>query len=306
MTIIIYERKMTKMKEDVKLHPECIICLTNKYLGKEPVKLGLKERSEYYQAVLGIISQASLSMSAPEIVAEVSKLQKKMLGVEDDYTEIKKHFNSLMLSKESIIEEKTAQSGDALLTAIQYALLGNYIDFGTLESVDESKLFELLDDASGMSFDESEYENLKKDLSSAKELVYLTDNCGEIALDKLLIKQIKKDYPEIKVNAIVRGRAVLNDATLDDALQVGLDGVASVCGNGSDIAGTCLDRISSEAMDIINSADVVIAKGQGNFETMRYCNKNVYYLFLCKCKMFAERFDVPRFSPMLLNDLRMK
>ena len=85
-----------------------------------------------------------------------------------------------------------------------------------------------------------------------------------------------------------------------------MDKVVKISGNGSDIAGTCLDKVSKETREKIESADVVIAKGQGNFETMRHCGHNVYYLFMCKCKMFADRFNVPRFSGMFLNDKRMK
>ena len=163
----------------------------------------------------------------------------------------------------------------------------------------------MLKDASTIKFDSVEYNNLKSDLAKSKRLVFITDNCGEIALDKLFMSKIKKDYPKLDLQIIVRGSPVLNDATIDDALQIGLNKLAKVTTNGSNVAGTCIDKISDEAKTIIDSADVIIAKGQGNFETMRYCNYNVYYLFLCKCQLFADRHKVPRFTPMLLNDLRM-
>ena len=140
----------------------------------------------------------------------------------------------------------------------------------------------------------------------AEKLIFITDNCGEIVLDKLLIKTILKEYPQIKAEAIVRGEAVLNDATLKDAKQVGLTAVLPVFGNGTAIAGTCLSRIPQTVMKKIDSADIIIAKGQANFETLRYCGKNIYYIFMCKCQMFADRFGVPKLSGMLLNDLRMK
>ena len=291
---------------EIKLHPDCIVCLVNKYLSSVPVELSDKDKSLYFQEVLKHISNAPLSTTPPEIVAEITRLQKRLLGKDDDYTEIKKHFNTLILSLEDSVKEKINNSSDSLKCAVGCALVGNYIDFGAMDSVDENKLHELLDGAEDISIDKTEFENLKKDLSKAKRLVYLTDNCGEVALDKLLVSEIKKQYPNVAVDVIVRGIPVLNDATLDDALQVGIDKVANVMGNGSDIAGNCIDKISDEAREKIDNADVIIAKGQGNFETMRYCDRNVYYLFMCKCTMFAKRFDVPRFSPMLINDLRMK
>ena len=101
---------------------------------------------------------------------------------------------------------------------------------------------------------------------------------------------------------LVRGEQVLNDATLEDAVQVGLTEMADVRGNGSDIAGTCIEEMSEEARKIIYDSDVILAKGQGNFETMQMCGLNVYYIFMCKCEMFARKFQVPRFTGMLLSD----
>jgi uncharacterized protein with ATP-grasp and redox domains len=92
---------------------------------------------------------------------------------------------------------------------------------------------------------------------------------------------------------------------MEDAHQVGLDQTTKVIGNGSNVAGTCLDLISDEAKNLIESADFVISKGQGNFETLQECGLNIYYLFLCKCIMFANKFQVPRFTGMLLNDRNM-
>ena len=103
----------------------------------------------------------------------------------------------------------------------------------------------------------------------------------------------------------MRGLPVLNDATMEDAKQVKLSDIASVSDNGTAIAGTCLERISFEARQKIDEADLILAKGQGNFETLRYCKRNVYYAFMCKCKMFADKFGVPQYTGMFINDLRI-
>ena len=107
-------------------------------------------------------------------------------------------------------------------------------------------------------------------------------------------------YPAI--TQISGGKPVLNDATMEDAVQVGLDKAAQVIGNGTDVAGTCLEELSEQALDVINTADVMIAKGQGNFETLQKCGKNIYYIFMCKCDMFAKRFNVPKYTGVLIND----
>ena len=119
--------------------------------------------------------------------------------------------------------------------------------------------------------------------------------------DKLIIEVIQRLNPRAEITAIVRGEEAMNDATIEDAEQVGLTEVVKVIGNGSDILGTCLKYISEEARMVIEEADVVLAKGQGNFETLLGYDKNIYYIFLCKCEMIAEMFGVEKFSPMLVK-----
>lgn len=289
----------------IRLNSECIKCLLNKYLNKLPAETDEETKVDYFQKILEILSKADKCVSAPEIVAEISLLQKDIFGKCEDYTELKGYYNRLMDSMGTELEEKISSSADPLRLAVCYSMLGNYIDFGAMDSVDEDKLKTMLDGAYGIKFDEKEFADLKNDMANGKRLVFITDNCGEIALDKLLIKEIMKEYPTLDMKVIVRGHPVLNDATVEDALQIGLDKICGVISNGSDVAGTCLGKIASDALAAIEEADLVIAKGQGNFETMRYCGKNIYYLFLCKCQLFADRCNVPRFTPMLLNDLRM-
>ena len=123
-------------------------------------------------------------------------------------------------------------------------------------------------------------------------------------MDKLLVQTIRTLYPRLGITVLVRGGEVLNDATMEDAIQVGLDRVegVTVMGNGDRLAGTALDRICSDAHAAITDADLVIAKGQGNFETLQGCGLNVYYAFLCKCRFFADRFGVPVYTGMLVRE----
>ena len=219
-----------------------------------------------------------------------------------DYTETKRYFNNLMLEIEKDLADEIVKSEDQLKTAVQYVMTGNYIDFGAMDKVDENKLRELLSNARNIEVNDNEFQALQSDLMNAKYLVYLTDNCGEIVLDKLLISVIRELNPALDITAIVRGSDVLNDATLIDARQVALTDIVKVIGNGSNIAGTCLNKISPEALQAIDNADVIISKGQGNYETLNRCGRNIYYMFMCRCKMFADRFRVPKYSGILIND----
>lgn len=284
-----------------KLKPQCINCLLSKHLNSYHKLFTDAEKVTLMQGILKIIGNADVCDSAPVIVEKIN-CYKESLGLISDFSKTKSEFNAYLLSLEEDIQTKINNSSDSFKTALLYAIAGNYIDFGALDNVATKKLDEILLDAQNISVNENVFKNLRKEILSAEKIAYITDNCGEIVLDKLFVKQIINLNPTAEINVIVRGRDVLNDATLVDAEEVGLDKLVSVVGNGTAIAGTQLDRISKESKNIIDNADVIISKGQGNFETLCYCEKNIYYLFLCKCDMFAERFGVEKFTGMLLSE----
>ena len=167
-------------------------------------------------------------------------------------------------------------------------------------------ILQLLENENHEPLGQEEYANFQKDLSRAKSLVYLTDNCGEIVLDKLAIKILKEKYPQLDITVIVRGYPVVNDATMEDAEEIGLTDIVKVIGNGSNVGGTWFPGLSNEARTLLEQADVILAKGQGNFETMNDCGLNVYYLFLCKCDLFQRRFHAKELQGMFLNEHRLQ
>lgn len=288
--------------EKIRLNPECINCLLKKHLESCPESADTATRIEYMQSILKIIGNAPKYYSSPKLLNSINEVKSRMFGFKEDFSEIKKHFNAFMLEMEPQLAEKLKEAADPLRRALCYSMMGNYIDFGTRKSVDEAELKNLLWDTSDEMIDDKAYQELKSDLSKAKTLVYLTDNCGEIVTDKVFIRIIQKQYPNISVTAIVRGGDILNDATMEDAKQVGLTDIVTVIDNGNNIAGTWLEEVSDKAMEAINSADVIISKGQANFESLYQCGKNVYYAFMCKCKLFADRFNVPMLHGILVND----
>ncbi len=293
-----------KGKEEImtdRLRHECISCLM-KNLDKVPAEATDDKRLEYMQRVLRIFADADKSSSGPVMVRQIYDIQKEMFGMENDFTDIKKYFNNLILEKEKDIRNNINKATDPLKLAVQYAMIGNYIDFGAMNTVDEAKLNELIDNANADEVADEPYKELVSDISTAKKIVYLPDNCGEIVFDKVFISKIKEQYPDAQITVLVKGGAILNDATMEDAVQVGLDKIVTVMGNGNNIAGTCLEKLSKEAKVVIDDADVIISKGQANYETLRKCGMNVYYIFMCKCDMFAKGFNVPRYTGMLVRD----
>ena len=286
-----------------RLRPECLSCLAGLYLEKYPKNISDGEKVAYMQQVLRLMAEAPLTDSAPVIVKKISEIYEHMFGApQDEYGEVKWHFNEVMMNREHELEAKIEEAEDSLKRAIQYAMIGNYIDFGAMKNVDEEYLTTLLDKAGENPISDAVYGLLKKELEEGQKLVYLTDNCGEIVLDKLLIHRIQKQFPHLELTVIVRGGDVLNDATMVDAKQVGLTDMVKVIGNGNDIAGTWMEAVSEEARNAMDQADVILAKGQANYETLRECGRNIFYLFLCKCEMFAREFEVPQYTGMLVSE----
>ncbi len=286
----------------IRLHSECIRCLTGKYLSKIPDWLSEEQKVEYLQSILSVMGSANPEYAAPVAMKDIEGILYRKFGIRQDFSGIRRYFNALMLEREADFMRLTESAEDPLKRSVQLAMIGNYVDFGAIENVNAESLTALIEDSESQPVNESQLNALKKDLAGAKKLVYLTDNCGEIVFDKCLMKTIGRLYPALSVTAIVRGGDVSNDATMDDAEQVRLDEAAKVMHNGTAVAGTWLEGISQEALREIDSADVIISKGQANFETLRMCGRNVYYIFLCKCDMFARNFGVERLTGMLIND----
>lgn len=291
----------------MKLNPYCMCCAVNKQEEKIRKFPDMDKKTEYMKKVMSILSSAEEQDCSPSLSVEIKKLYSEFWNCPaEDYTEIKKEFNQLMLNAEASVEEKIRTSADPLETALLYARIGNYIDFAALENVSQETMLKLLENENQEPLSQTEYANFQKDLSTAKTLVYLTDNCGEIVLDKLAVKILKEKYPQLDITVIVRGYPVVNDATMEDAEEIGLTDIVKVTGNGSNIGGTWFPGLSNEARRLLEQADVILAKGQGNFETMNDCGLNIYYLFLCKCDLFQRRFHAKALQGMFLNERRIQ
>lgn len=280
----------------------CTQCLLKKHLTNYPDTATEEERLTYIRRLFSILTDIAPGESSPVVVNRILTLQKEMFDQFVDYTDIKKHFNQLMLEQEDWIYADISSAPDPIRRAVQYVMKGNYIDFGVLSDVNSEKLMELLSQAKDQTIDEQIFEELMQDLTSAKNMVLLTDNCGEIVLDKLLVRTIMSQFPDLQIHVIVRGGHALNDATMEDACQVGLPDLVEVIGNGTCLQGTYLPDISKEARDLLEQADVILSKGQGNFESLQYCGLNIYYLFLCKCDLFTKRFHTHLYNGILTND----
>lgn len=265
-----------------------------------------QKKSDYMLQVLDILHRYGKEESAPFMVEKINRLYESYWGKGEDFVQIKKQYNRLLMDKESEILQKIQSAEEPLKECIKYACAANFIDFSAVENVNEETFEKLLAAAKQEQISDKEYHFFISDLERGERLVYLTDNCGEIALDKLFIQCMQKYYPNLQITVILRGENVINDATMEDAREVGLTDLARCIGNGNGAPSTVLKRLSKEAREALNAADIVISKGQGNFEGLCGEGVNPYYLFLCKCELFVHRFGLKKYQSVFMKEERMQ
>ena len=265
--------------------------------------LGSAEKATAFtRALMDLILRTPADAPSPALGPGISDLLHDMYGIPlDRFREEKEQSNRFVLERLPAIRARAENTGDPILASLQFAVLGNYLDFSALQGqVDFGKLDEMLDSALEMELDENAYRAFRRDLETGKRLLYLTDNAGEIGFDRILAEEIQKAYPHLAITFCVRGDVIVNDATREDARAVGLP--FPVIDNGNRVGGTDLNQLSEDARQALEDADVVLAKGMGNAETMLGCGYNVYYAFLIKCPRFIQRFEKPMLTPMFLRE----
>ncbi|SFO13672.1 hypothetical protein SAMN05216351_103273 [Pseudobutyrivibrio sp. JW11] len=279
----------------MKLTPSCAKCMYDRQQLKTDDK-------EYLKEVKNILDNRDENACSAEMNFAFNEAYEKYIGPMPSFRDINKKYNDLVLSMEQGLEEKIEASDNPLATALVMARVGNYIDFGVMQDVDENTFFELFKDTDMRADEQATFESFCKQCSSAKTFLLLTDNCGEIVLDKLFLRQLKKQFPNLEITVMVRGGEAYNDATIEDAKYVGLTDEFTVITNGEKIAGTVYRRLQGLAKDAVDNADVILSKGQANYESFAGEGHNAFFTFLCKCDLFVSRFNVPRLTGMFVEE----
>ena len=280
----------------------CLICQLERNIATAK-KLGTEEQAvAFARDLMKMLADAPQGVPAPFFTPGVTALldQHYHVGM-DRYAQEKKDSNAFVLARLDQIREKVFSAADPVKAGLQFAILGNYIDFAALrDAVSFEKLDEMLASALVMELDEESYVNFCEELSRGTKLLYLTDNAGEIGFDRIFAEAIHEKYPQVEITFCVRGGYAANDATREDAAEVGIP--FPVIDNGNRIPGTYLEMLGEEAKAAMDGADVILSKGQGNLETLLGCGYNIYYAFLVKCPVFMERFARPKLTPMFLRE----
>ena len=289
----------------MKLNSKCMACQIRKQEAKIRHFNDEDRKKQYMEAIRQRFEHPKDDDCVPSISTELKKFYCSFWGVPmEDFTRINKEYDQLMLDLEAELRSTIRYSEDPLKAALIYARTGNYIDFAALPEVSKETALSLIKSENKDDLDEQEYRQFCQDMKKAENVVYITDNCGEIVLGKSAIQILKKIFPNIRITALVRGLPAGNDATMEDAEFCGLTDVVPVLGNGNDVGGTWLHGISTHARELLYNADVIIAKGQGNYETLHGCGLNIYYLFLCKCDWFQQLFHAKLLQGMFINEKR--
>lgn len=219
----------------------------------------------------------------------------------DIYAAVKEKSNTLSLAYVEKFQKKIDASDSPFETALQIAAAGNIIDFGAKNhaSVNLDKELQCLDKTP---FDRYDIEAFKNALNGASTLLYICDNSGEIVFDMLFIKELQREYPNLQIVAALRDKPIINDATLEDAKAVGLDRLVTVISSGSVYPGTILPETTKEFQKLFASADVMLSKGQGNFETLLpWSNKRLFFLLRIKCEYMAALSEVKQDNLVLMQ-----
>ena len=280
----------------------CLECFLRKNV-ETARKFGDAEKLTLFtKELMALLAALPADKSTPYIAPQVSDLFSNYYGVgEDRYKAEKEQSNAFAKTWFDQALAMAQQAADPVLAGLQMAILGNYLDFSALQGkVSFDKLEQMMQNALQTQLDEAVLAQLKNDLSKAKKLLYITDNAGEIGFDRVCARQLQTAYPDLEITFCVRGGAALNDATREDALEVGVE--FPVIDNGTRIPGTELELICEEAKKAMEAADVILSKGMANVETLYGCGYNIYYAFLVKCVRFEALFQKPLMTPMLVAE----
>jgi len=241
----------------------------------------LKKVMRYLQVI------SSFNNPPPELSKEVHAIVRNMLNCKDPYREVKKKSNEMANELYPRLEQIVEEAKDPFLMATKLAIIGNVIDFGAMNRFDVK---DMINKAITENIDDNAYSRFKESIEKAQTILYLADNAGEIFFDKLLIKKFAEMGKRIVY--AVKNNPIINDATIEDAKFAGIDKFAEVLpadeGQDKSAPGILLNYASSKFLNYFRNADVVIAKGQGNYESLSNSGREIFFLLVVKCPLVAR------------------
>ncbi len=276
----------------MKIRYQCFPCIVNQAI-KVAEQTGLENKEQLLRDVFGFLHDMDYQLTTPEVIGEIFEMIKRYTGNEDPYKETRDYYNRLFDDLIPEYREKINQADDPFYLAVLYAIIGNIIDFNPIHNTMLDDVMNQINLLANLKLEVDDSQDLKEKIIGSKSLLYLGDNCGEICMDKLLLEQIHKLNPDLQIWFGVRGKPVVNDSIEEDAYLVGIDQYAQILSNGDRSLGTVLNRVSKEFMEVYKQADIIIAKGQANYECLSEERKKIFFLLMTKCNLIANDIGVP-------------
>ncbi len=279
------------------IEPVCLPCFLKQVV--QAARFSGVERKKTFSLLkesLSLLKESSWKRTPPEVSTELHRFVREYLGIEDPYFEPKKRSSELALSLYERLKSYVGKSSEPLYVAARLALAGNVIDltfgedFDIFESVEESLKEELSID---------DFSLFQKRLAQVNYIVFLADNAGETVFDRIFIEEIP-----VKVYYIVNEKPVLNEATVEDAVIAGIDKVAEVISDGTDAVGFIPEISSSQSKRLFEETELIIAKGQANYELLEGKRKPAFYMLKAKCEVVAKSLKVPPGSLVLSAEIK--
>jgi len=273
----------------------CVPCFFNQVEeAKSLFNLSDTQTREIMNILGDSLKEFTAGQSPPELAVVTQRELERILRTQDPYADVKKESNERALAIYPQMQKSVDESLDPLKKAIELSCAGNIIDYGVLgNTLDVQKEIERIVSATEGQINTENpalfaFDSFRGELEHAKTLLFIADNAGEIVFDRLLLQTIRKLYPKIAITVAVRGKPILNDALLEDALSINLDSIATVITSGVPTPGTVLSLTTEQFKEVFHSSDIVISKGQGNYESLSGERRAIFYLLTAKCHVIAS------------------
>ncbi len=278
------------------IHLSCIPCLFKQVIQAGELAKIPRSQIKHIMDLFGDeLKYCSMDESSPSMGKKIQELIVESIGVEDPYITVKKISNEKALSAYPFMKQTILESDNRLLKAVQLACAGNIIDYGVFSdrNLDISKEIEKILEMEQQSLacegpELFDFTSFSRSLESAETIMYVGDNCGEIVFDRALIETIAELYPNKNIYFIVRGKPILNDCLEQDAYDCGIDLSAEIMSSGAASPGLLLAEAAPECVELFKRADMIISKGQGNYEGLSGEKGPIYFLLVAKCDAIAE------------------
>ena len=269
----------------MKTYFDCISCFVQQTISTlRKISDDEALQGEALRKVLLLLSEINLNLPPPAMAQPIYRTIREVTGDADPFAQEKTNQNIYVNSLVPEIKEKYQNDPDLFVKMLRLSIAGNIIDSGVNSEVKRKDVLKSIYCSMETPLDMKAVNALRNAITEANSILYLGDNAGEIVFDKLLIEQMPHD----KVTYVVRGAPIINDVTTKDAQEVKMNELVAVIDNGSDAPGTILDDCSQVFRERFESADLIIAKGQGNYETLSAVDKNIFFLLQAKCPVIAR------------------